>query len=49
MGDKYKDTYGEDLEDSFQKLIEWLTEISNKLYEISEGISEIARDEYPDY
>ena len=49
MGDKYKDTYGEDLEDSLQKLIERFSEISSKLYEISEGISEIARDEYPDY
>ncbi len=49
LGDKYKDTYGESLEDSLQKLIEQLTDISNKLYEISEGVSEIAREEYPDY
>lgn len=49
LGDNYKNDYGEDLKDSLQKLIKQLTDISDKLYEISENISETAREEYPDY
>ena len=47
LGDKYKEWYGESLEDSFQDVINKLTEAADKLNDMSFEIAEMVRDEYP--
>jgi len=48
LGDKYKEWYGESLEDSFQDVINKLTEAADKLDEMSFEMAEMVRDEYPE-
>ena len=48
LGDKYKEWYGESLEDSFQGVINKLTEAADKLDEMSFEMAEMVRDEYPE-